>query len=82
MEYAVRGDAAVAVPRVRSFNAVEVGEASTCLGDDHGHRGDVPWVGEGIDHRLGSAGGDQGVAVGVAPRSKDDVAVEYPLQCR
>ena len=32
VEYAVRGDAAVAVPRVRSFNAVEVGEASTCLG--------------------------------------------------
>ena len=32
MEHAVRGDAAVAVPRVRSFNAVEAGEASTCLG--------------------------------------------------
>ena len=47
--------------------AGEVGEPPAGLGEDHRHRADVVGLDDRVDHRRDPAGGDQRVAVAVAP---------------
>ena len=64
VDVAVAADAAAALDPLA---AGQVGEPAPGLGEDHRHRADVVGLHDRVDHRRRPAGGDQRVAVAVAP---------------